>query len=157
VNVEIALTVNGEPYRLSVDVRRTLLEVLREQLELTGTKLGCSYGVCGACTVLVDGKAMNACLILAPQADGAEILTVEGLATGGDLDALQRAFVERGAFQCGFCTPGFLMSAHALLRDGQPTEAEIRRAFVGNLCRCTGYVKYVEAVQSVVGAPAERA
>jgi carbon-monoxide dehydrogenase small subunit len=127
----------------------TLLQMLREELALTGTKNGCEAGECGACTVLVNGEPVNSCMMLAVEADGREILTVEGLAPEGRLSPLQQAFVEHNAVQCGFCTPGMLMSAQALLqRNPSPTEAEIKEALVGNLCRCTGYVRIVQAVQT---------
>ena len=123
--------------------------MLREKLALTGTKNGCEAGACGACTVLVDGEPVNSCMMLAVEADGREVTTVEGLAREGQLSALQEAFVAHNAVQCGFCTPGMLISAHALLeRNPHPTEDEIREALVGNLCRCTGYVRIVQAVQA---------
>jgi carbon-monoxide dehydrogenase small subunit len=141
--------VNGEPELLTVQDHRTLLQVLREDLALTGTKDGCSAGECGACTVLIDGEPVNSCMVLAIECDGHEITTVEGLAHDGQLSALQAAFVEHNAVQCGFCTPGMLISAHALLqRHPNPTEGEIREALVGNLCRCTGYLRIIEAVQT---------
>jgi len=145
---DISLTVNGEPYAITVESHHTLLQVLREQLVLTGTKNGCDSGECGACTVLFDGEPVNACLVLAPEADGHEIITVEGLTKDGQLDPVQEALVETGGIQCGFCTPGVVISAYALLkRNPDPTEAEIREALVGNLCRCTGYTRIVQAVQ----------
>jgi carbon-monoxide dehydrogenase small subunit len=126
----------------------TLLQMLRERLALTGTKNGCEAGECGACTVLMNGEPVNACLVLAAEAEGAEIVTVEGLAHDDQLDVVQQAFVEEGAVQCGFCTPGVLISARALLdRNPQPTDEETREALVGNLCRCTGYNRIVRAVQ----------
>ena len=147
---EITLRVNGESEWLEVASHHTLLRVLRQQLALTGPKNGCETGECGACLVLFDGEPVNACLVLAVEADGHEITTVEGLTQDGELDALQRAFVERNAVQCGFCTPGMLISASALLdRSPDPDEAEIREALAGNLCRCTGYTRIVEAVQEV--------
>jgi len=154
VKRELELKVNGEDYTIQVEPHRTLLEVIREDLELTGTKLGCGGGECGACTVLLDGKAVKSCLMLALDAKGKEIWTIEGLAKGGKLHPLQRAFVEYGAIQCGFCTPGMIMAAKALL-DSNPflTEQEIKDALAGNLCRCTGYVKILEAVSSVVTSP----
>jgi len=126
----------------------TLLQMLREKLALTGTKNGCEAGECGACTVLLDGEPVNACMVLAVEVDGREVTTVEGLAHDGQLDVVQQAFVEEGGVQCGFCTPGMLISAHSLLdRNPHPTEEEIRQALVGNLCRCTGYTRIVRAVQ----------
>lgn len=156
----IVVTVNGVAERLDVPSNMTLLEMLRERLALTGTKNGCAAGECGACTVLMNGEPVNSCMVLAVEADGAEIVTVEGLARGEVLDPLQRAFVEEGAVQCGFCTPGMLISARALLdRNPNPSEAEIREALLGNLCRCTGYTRIVQAVQraaaEVVEAPQE--
>lgn len=148
----ITLTVNGASERLDVPSNMTLLQMLRERLALTGTKNGCEAGECGACTVLVDGEPVNSCMMLAVEVDGREVLTVEGLAPEGRLSPLQEAFVEHNAVQCGFCTPGMLMSAHALLqRNPRPTEAEIKEALVGNLCRCTGYVRIVDAVQAAAG------
>ncbi len=147
----ITLTVNGAKERLDVPSNMTLLQMLREKLALTGTKNGCEAGECGACTVLLDGEPVNSCMVLAVEADGREVLTVEGLAPEGGLRPLQEAFVEHNAVQCGFCTPGMLMSATALLeRNPEPTEQEIREALVGNLCRCTGYVRIVDAVQAAV-------
>ncbi|MFQ5827363.1 MAG: (2Fe-2S)-binding protein [Dehalococcoidia bacterium] len=143
----IKLKVNGDIYEVDVEPRRTLLEVLRESLGLTGTKRGCDDGNCGTCTVLVDGEPLNSCLLLAVEAQGKEILTIEGLAQGGELHPVQRAFVEHGAIQCGFCTPGMILSAKALLdRDPHPSAAEVKRALAGNFCRCTGYAKIIEAV-----------
>jgi carbon-monoxide dehydrogenase small subunit len=148
----ITLTVNGANERLDVPSNMTLLQMLRERLALTGTKNGCEAGECGACTVLVDGEPVNSCMMLAVEADGREVLTVEGVAPEGRLSSLQEAFVEHNAVQCGFCTPGMLMSAHALLqRNPRPTEAEIKEALVGNLCRCTGYVRIVDAIQAAAG------
>jgi carbon-monoxide dehydrogenase small subunit len=148
----ITLTVNGARERLDVPSNMTLLQMLRERLALTGTKNGCEAGECGACTVLVDGEPVNSCMMLAVEADGREVLTVEGLAPEGRLSPLQEAFVEHNAVQCGFCTPGMLISAHALLqRNPHPAEAEIKEALVGNLCRCTGYVRIVDAIQAAAG------
>jgi aerobic-type carbon monoxide dehydrogenase small subunit (CoxS/CutS family) len=143
----ITVTVNGAKEQLSVPGHMTLLEMLRRELALTGTKDGCSAGECGACTVLLDGEPVNACMVLAVEADGAEVLTVEGLARGDRLDPLQQAFMDEGGVQCGFCTPGMLISARALLtRTTRPTEEQIREALAGNLCRCTGYTCIVRAV-----------
>lgn len=144
----IVVTVNGSQERLDVASNLTLLQMLRDTLALTGVKNGCAQGECGACTVLLNGQAVNACMLLAVETDGAEVITVEGLANDERLDVLQQAFVDKNAVQCGFCTPGMLISARALLeRNPDPSEAEIREGLVGNLCRCTGYVKIVEAVQ----------
>jgi len=143
-------TVNGESYELLVDTRRTLLEVLREEMGLTGTKEGCGLGACGTCTVILDGKPVLSCLVLAADAQGKEVLTIEGLAQGEKLHPIQESFVEHGAIQCGYCTPGMVMSAKALLdKNPEPTYEEIKRAISGNLCRCTGYTKIVEAIQAV--------
>ncbi|UCD17767.1 MAG: (2Fe-2S)-binding protein [Candidatus Zixiibacteriota bacterium] len=145
----ISFVVNGIEHELAVEPRRTLLEVLREDLGLTGTKKGCGIGDCGTCTVLLNGVATFSCLTLAIQADGCSVETVEGLAEGGKLHRLQQEFVDHGAIQCGFCTPGMLMTAVELLRrDSAPSEQDIRRAISGNLCRCTGYQKIVEAIQA---------
>jgi aerobic carbon-monoxide dehydrogenase small subunit len=144
----ITLTVNGELEQVSVPANMTLLRLLRETLSLTGTKNGCSAGECGACIVLMDGEPVNSCLVLAPECDGAHITTVEGLAQNGKLHPLQEAMMAAGGVQCGFCTPGVLMTAWALLqRSPHPSDEEVRDALVGNLCRCTGYVRIVEAVQ----------
>lgn len=145
----ITATVNGAVEVVEVESNLTLLRMLRERLALTGTKDGCEAGECGACTVLLDGEPVNACLVLAVEADGRDVLTVEGLALDGRLSTLQEAFASHGAVQCGFCTPGMLLSAHALLqRTRHPSEAQIREALIGNLCRCTGYVRIVEAIQA---------
>lgn len=145
----ITVTVNGARERLNVRPNMTLLQMLREKLALTGTKNGCEAGECGACTVLVDGEPVNSCMMLAVEADEREVLTVEGLAPKGQLSPLQEAFVEHNAVQCGFCTPGMLMSAHALLeRNPNPTEEQIKQALVGNLCRCTGYVRIIRAIRA---------
>lgn len=139
--------INGEIYEDEIDVRRTLLELLREHFGLTGTKRGCNEGECGACTVLLDGKPVTACFVLAIEAEGKRIETVEGLGKNGELHPLQKAFMEHGAFQCGFCTPGVLMAAKGLLMENpKPSEEEVRKSIAGNLCRCTGYNKYVEAI-----------
>ena len=146
----LELKINGDTHDVLVSPNNTLLEVLRDKLGLTGTKRGCDLGSCGACTVLIDGEACLSCLILAVDAAGREILTIEGLAAGGDLHPLQRAFVEKGAVQCGFCTPGMILTAEAILGEEEyPTENMIRKKMAGNLCRCTGYKKIVEAVISV--------
>jgi aerobic carbon-monoxide dehydrogenase small subunit len=147
----LRMKVNGKPVEVLVDPTWTLLRVLREELRLTGTKKGCGQGDCGVCTVIMNRKAVNACLVLALQAEGKEIETVEGLGTEEKLHPLQASFIRDGAVQCGFCTPGMLMSAEALLRQNpHPTEGEIKRGISGNLCRCTGYVKIVKAIQDVV-------
>jgi carbon-monoxide dehydrogenase small subunit len=144
----VALNINGDDYELAVATSHTLLEVLREDAHLTGTKHGCEQGECGLCTVLIDGRPQFSCLTLAIEAEGCEIRTVEGLARGGELHPLQRAFGETGASQCGYCTSGMLMSAQALLeRNPDPNRAEIREALAGNLCRCTGYQAIIEAVE----------
>ncbi|MBA3035833.1 MAG: (2Fe-2S)-binding protein [Desulfobacterium sp.] len=144
----IELKVNGESYEAAIDPHRTLLEVLRENVGMTGSKEGCDLGACGACTVIIDGKAVLACLTLALDARGKEITTIEGLAKDGKLHPLQQNFVDYGATQCGFCTPGAIMSAKALLDENpKPTVAEIKRGVSGNLCRCTGYTKIIEAIE----------
>ena len=146
----IELSINGDTHELLVAPNLTLLEVLREKLGLMGTKRGCDLGACGACTVLIDGQAYLSCLMLAVDAMGKEIITIEGLAAGGDLHPLQNAFIAQGALQCGFCTPGMILTAEAILNeDEDPTEDEIKKKMAGNLCRCTGYKKIVEAVLSV--------
>jgi carbon-monoxide dehydrogenase small subunit len=152
--MELTLTVNGERHGLDVSADTRLLTVLREHLGLTGTKEGCGEGECGACTVLVDGEAVNSCLIVALQVNGSEISTVEGLAQADrTLSPLQQGFVDAGGIQCGFCTPGFLMSLTAFLTENaHPTEDEIRAALVGNICRCTGYAQIVDAVQLAAGS-----
>ncbi len=146
----LKMTVNGQSVEVLVDPTWTLLRVLREELRLTGTKKGCGQGDCGVCTVILNGRAVNACLVLALQAEGKEIETVEGLGTPEKLHPLQASFIRNGAVQCGFCTPGMLMSASALLRENpHPGEEEIKRGISGNLCRCTGYVKIVKAIENV--------
>jgi carbon-monoxide dehydrogenase small subunit len=146
----LVLTVNGKKHPLELAPHRSLLDVLREELGLTGTKKGCNLGDCGACTVLLDGAPVNACLVLAVQADKQAITTIEGVAGDGQLHPVQEAFIEHGAVQCGFCTPGIVLKAIAFLRETpQPTRPEIREALSGNLCRCTGYVQIIEAIQSV--------
>jgi len=145
--LHVQTTLNGEPTEFLCDARQTLLEVLRDELDLTGTKEGCATGDCGACSVLLDGRVVCACLVLAPEVAGSRVTTVEGLADGERLHPLQRKFLEHAALQCGICTPGFLVAAKALLdRNPHPTEAEVRYELAGNLCRCTGYDKIVRAV-----------
>ena len=145
----ITLTINTIPREIAVEPNQTLVDVLRCDLGMTGTKKGCGIGDCGACTVLMDGIPVSSCLVLAMEADGHDILTIEGVANGNDLHPIQKAFVEKGAIQCGFCTPGMVLIALDLLRrNPNPTEAEVRRAMSGNLCRCTGYQKIVEAVMT---------
>jgi aerobic carbon-monoxide dehydrogenase small subunit len=140
--------INGQHVERDIDADTRLLDFIRETLHLTGTKEGCGEGECGACTVLLDGKAVNSCLVLALQADGANVITVEGLTQGHALHPIQQAFVETGAVQCGFCTPGFIMATYALLQDTpDPSEEEILAGLEGNLCRCTGYAKILEAVK----------
>jgi aerobic-type carbon monoxide dehydrogenase small subunit (CoxS/CutS family) len=147
--MDIKLTVNGETYEREVDARRLLIHFLRDDLDLTGSHIGCDTGNCGACSVIVDGVLVKSCMMLAVQADGAEIDTVEGLAEDGELTTLQQAFSDHHALQCGYCTPGMLMSATALLRSNpHPSEDEIRRGIQGNICRCTGYVNIVEAIKA---------
>ena len=150
---EMTFTLNGESVAVEVDATWTLLYLLREVLELTGTKLGCGYGECGACTVIMDGKAVNSCLLPVLEAEGRSVVTIEGVAgKDGTLDPIQQAFVDHGAVQCGFCTPGMIMSAKALLDENpKPSEEEIKEGIEGNLCRCTGYVKIIDAVKSVAG------
>ena len=144
---DIKLTVNGNEYTGRVEVRMTLADFLRGELDLTGTHLGCEHGVCGACTILFNGHAVRSCLLLAVQADGASLMTVEGLAQDEELHPLQRAFHENHALQCGFCTPGFLMTAYALLDDTpEPTEEQVREGISGNICRCTGYAPIIQAI-----------
>ncbi len=155
--IPINLTVNGDRVRGAVPSQRTLLEWLRYDVGLTGSKQGCDKGDCGACTVLLDGKPVNACLVLAVEADGAVVQTVEGLQRGAELSPLQQAFIKHGATQCGFCIPGVLMSATALLdRGGVPSRDEIRQALSGNLCRCTGYTKILDAVEDAAQSTAAR-
>ncbi len=146
----VTFWVNGEKKEIEVDANKTLLNTLRDKLYLTGTKEGCAAGECGGCTVIMDGKPVNACLVLAPELDGKHITTVEGLSKDGELSALQQSFVDNFALQCGFCTPGFLMSATALLEENpHPTIQEIKCGISGNLCRCTGYKKIIEAIDYV--------
>jgi carbon-monoxide dehydrogenase small subunit len=142
------LTVNGEPYELWINPKKLLVEILRDELDLTGTKRGCNTGACGACTVLLDGAAVKSCSVLAMQADGAEVTTVEGLADGAKLTPLQQSFLDHGAFQCGFCTSGMLMSATAFLKE-DPAPKDIKEGIQGNICRCTGYNSIRRAIKAV--------
>lgn len=149
---QVKLTVNGKLYELKIQPWKTLLELIREDLGLTGTKEGCGLGECGACTVIMDGRAINSCLVLAAEADGKQITTIEGLADRDRLHPIQQAFVDHGGLQCGFCTPGMIMSAKALLDENQtPSDEEIRKGISGNLCRCTGYTKIIESIKAVAG------
>ncbi len=150
--IEITFEVNGDPVRVGVAHDETLLDALRLDLELTGSKRGCGEGECGACSVILNGRVVNSCLVLAAECEGAKVVTVEGLARGGKLHPIQDAFVSQGAVQCGFCTPGMIMAAYDLISgNASPTEADVRRALEGNLCRCTGYRKIIDAVLSVSG------
>lgn len=147
--MRINTIINGRPIEADVDEKMRLIDFLRDELNLTGTKEGCSEGECGACTVIMDKRAVTSCTVLAGQIDGCEILTIEGLAKNGELDILQKKFIEYGAIQCGFCTPGFIMSAKALMMNNKnPSLNEIKRAVEGNLCRCTGYIKIIEAIEA---------
>jgi carbon-monoxide dehydrogenase small subunit len=149
--VEVRFRLNGEPVAETVPPGLRLVDLLRDRLGLTGTKIGCEEGECGACTVVVDGKAVNSCLVLAAEVDSCDVITIEGLQANGDLHPIHRAFVEAGAVQCGFCTPGMIMRTYAFLQEcPDPTEDEIRRSIEGNLCRCTGYVKILEAIRRLV-------
>jgi aerobic-type carbon monoxide dehydrogenase small subunit (CoxS/CutS family) len=148
---ELRLTVNGQPYELYIKPKTLLVEALRDHLGLTGTKRGCNCSSCGACTVILNGMAVKSCSILALQADGGEILSIEGLAKGTELHPLQKAFLDHGAFQCGFCTPGMLMSATALLDENpKPTKEQMKEGIDGNICRCTGYNSIIRAITAVV-------
>jgi aerobic carbon-monoxide dehydrogenase small subunit len=150
--MDVRVTVNGETYERDVEPRKLLIHFLRDDLDLTGSHIGCDTGNCGACSVIVDGVLLKSCMMLAVQADGATIETVEGLAEDGELNVLQQAFSDHHGLQCGYCTPGMLMSATALLRaNPRPSEDEIRRAIQGNICRCTGYVNIVEAIKAAAG------
>ncbi|MDH3442462.1 MAG: (2Fe-2S)-binding protein [Deltaproteobacteria bacterium] len=154
----IKVTVNGRAYERLVEARMTLADFIRQDLDLTGTHLGCEHGVCGACTILMNGEAVRSCLLLAVQADGADLHTVESLADGDKLHPLQRAFQDRHALQCGFCTPGFLMTARAFLEENpMPTREEVREAIAGNICRCTGYQPIVDAILQAAGELSSRA
>ena len=148
-NHNVAFEVNGKPFSLQVSDDRSLLDVLREDLGLTGTKKGCDKGDCGACTVLLNGRPVNACLLLAVQADSQKVITIEGIAHEDKLDPIQTAFIEKGAVQCGFCTPGMILTAKSLLEENpRPTRDEIQKGISGNLCRCTGYVQIIDAIQA---------
>ena len=141
------MKINGQPQEVAVEPHWTLLETLREQLALTGSKEGCGTGDCGACSMIVDGRLITSCLMLAPEADGSEVLTIEGLARNGELHPVQQSFIEAGGVQCGYCTPGMIMATKALLdHNSRPTLDDVRRGLAGNLCRCTGYAKIYEAV-----------
>jgi carbon-monoxide dehydrogenase small subunit len=147
--INIRFTVNSKVYEIAVRPSQTLLDVIREDLGLTGTKEGCGLGECGACTVIMNGKTINSCLVLAVEADGKEITTIEGLADGDRLHPVQQAFLDEGGLQCGFCTPGMIMSAKALLDENpDPTDDEIRHGITGNLCRCTGYTKIIKSIKT---------
>ena len=152
--IPVSFTVNGDPVEILVEPWQTLMDALRDELQLTGTKEGCSNGNCGACTVMLNERAIDSCCMLAAEVEGQDVITIEGLAKGGELDPLQRAFIDYGALQCGFCIPGFLVSARAFLNTNpHPSEDEIRHAIAGNLCRCTGYDKIVRAIQHVADTP----
>jgi len=151
--LEVHYTINGRAHEAYIEPNLTLLEVVRDELRLTGTKEGCGTGDCGACSMIVDGKLVTSCLMLAPQADGAEITTIEGLATNGELHPVQQAFIDTGGVQCGFCIPGMILAGKVLLdKNPKPDEQEIRSAIAGNLCRCTGYTKIVEAIAAAAEA-----
>jgi aerobic carbon-monoxide dehydrogenase small subunit len=151
--VKVSLSVNGSRHEVDVEPRRLLAYFLREELGLKGTNIGCDTSSCGSCTVLIDGESVKSCTVLAVQADGCEVTTIEGLASDGELDPIQQAFHEQHALQCGFCTPGFVLAIHSLLKENpNPSEEEIRLGLEGNLCRCTGYQNIVRAVQAVSGA-----
>jgi carbon-monoxide dehydrogenase small subunit len=151
--MEVSYTINGRQYDARIEPNRTLLEVVRDELRLTGAKEGCGTGDCGACSMIVDGRLVTSCLTLAPQAGGAEITTIEGLAHDGQLHPLQQSFIDKGAVQCGFCIPGMILAGKALLdHSPHPTTDEIREAIAGNLCRCTGYTKIVEAIAAAADA-----
>jgi len=151
--LRVHYTVNGQPYDVQIEPNRTLLDVVRDELRLTGAKEGCGTGDCGACSMIVDGKLVTSCLMLAPDADGAQITTIEGLAQDGRLHPVQQAFIEKGAVQCGFCIPGMILAGKALLDvNPHPSEAEMREAIAGNLCRCTGYTKIVEAIAAAAAS-----
>lgn len=155
---KINVKINGGLEQVEVPSNMTLLSMLRDKLAMTGTKNGCAAGECGACTILMNGEPVNSCMVLAVEADGADLVTVEGLAREGELDVVQKTIIDKGGVQCGFCTPGVLISTKALLtRNPHPSETEIREALVGNLCRCTGYVRIIEAVQAAAEQQKEAA
>lgn len=157
VGQRVNFTLNDDPVSIDVDVRDLLLHTLRENLDLTGTKEGCTTGACGACAVILDGRPVNSCLVLTATIEGSDVQTVEGLVQGGELDSLQESFIEHGATQCGYCIPGMLMTARVLLDEiPNPSKAEIKAALAGNICRCTGYVKIIEAIQDAAGKSASR-
>lgn len=148
---QIRTTVNGQEYSLLIDLKKTLLEILRDDLNLTGTKRGCDEGECGACSVILNGKVVNSCLVLAVEADKAEVLTIEGIHRDGDLHPIQKSFVDSGAVQCGFCTPGMILATKAMLDEmPDPSEENIKHYLEGNLCRCTGYTKIIDAVNVAI-------
>jgi len=148
---QIRTTVNGQEYSLLIDLKKTLLEILRDDLNLTGTKKGCDEGECGACSVILNGKVVNSCLVLAVEADKAEVLTIEGIHRDGDLHPIQKSFVDSGAVQCGFCTPGMILATKAMLDEmPDPSEENIKHYLEGNLCRCTGYTKIIDAVNVAI-------
>jgi carbon-monoxide dehydrogenase small subunit len=151
--IDVRYTINGRPYETYIEPNRTLLEVVRDDLRLTGAKEGCGTGDCGACSMIVDGRLVTSCLMLAPQADGAEITTIEGLAQGATLHPVQQTFIDKGAVQCGFCIPGMILAGKTLLdQNPHPSEHEIRAAIAGNLCRCTGYTKMLAAIYEAAHA-----
>ncbi len=153
----VSVTINGEPYEVFIDSRTTLLQLLREHLGLTGTKEGCSEGECGACSVVLNGRLVDSCLIFGTEAHGAQVQTIEGLASNGELHPVQKAFIECGGVQCGFCTPGMIMAGKTLLENiPNPNEDQIRQALGGNLCRCTGYAKIIDAVQAAASMMAAK-
>jgi aerobic carbon-monoxide dehydrogenase small subunit len=153
----VSVTINGEPYEVFIDSRTTLLQLLREHLGLTGTKEGCSEGECGACSVVLNGRLVDSCLIFGAEAHGAQVQTIEGLASNGELHPVQKAFIECGGVQCGFCTPGMIMAGKTLLENiPNPNEDQIRQALGGNLCRCTGYAKIIDAVQAAASMMAAK-
>jgi aerobic carbon-monoxide dehydrogenase small subunit len=157
-NQTVRLKINGRDYEGACEPRKLLVDFIREDLRLTGTHVGCEHGVCGACTIIMDGLTVRSCLMFAVQADGSELMTVEGLANGNELHPIQQAFWDQHGLQCGFCTPGFLMTVLEFLQQNpKPSEQEIREALAGNLCRCTGYVNIVKAVQQAAGLPVESA